>query len=158
MADQQIRGSKLERGEELVKVADHVRGGPRGQRACRRRSPAVVAQRPGSLRHLWGNGVPFFQRGPESVLKDDRDRTTPGDDRLYWENRFAFFGPKNVTIPVAVSVFPEELYQPPRSWAERAYPKLVHYNKLDRGGHFPAWEQPQLFVEEVRAGCRSLRT
>jgi pimeloyl-ACP methyl ester carboxylesterase len=85
-------------------------------------------------------------------------KTSVSAARLYWENRFAFFGPKNVTIPVAVSVFPEELYQPPRSWAERAYPKLVHYNKLDRGGHFPAWEQPQLFVEEVRAGCRSLRT
>jgi pimeloyl-ACP methyl ester carboxylesterase len=85
-------------------------------------------------------------------------KTSVSAARLYWENRFAFFGPKNVTSPVAVSVFPEELYQPPRSWAERAYPKLVHYNKLDRGGHFPAWEQPQLFVEEVRAGCRSLRT
>ena len=68
-----------------------------------------------------------------------------------------FFDPKNVTIPVAVSVFPDELYQTPRSWAERAYPKLIHYNKLDKGGHFAAWEQPQLFVEELRAGFRSLR-
>jgi pimeloyl-ACP methyl ester carboxylesterase len=56
-----------------------------------------------------------------------------------------------------VSAFPDELYQTPRSWAERAYPKLIHYNKLDKGGHFAAWEQPQLFSEEVRAGFRSLR-
>jgi len=78
--------------------------------------------------------------------------------RFYWENKFPFFDFKNVTIPVAVSIFPGELYQTPRSWAARAYPKLVHYNKLDKGGHFPAWEQPQLFVEELRAGLRSLRT
>jgi pimeloyl-ACP methyl ester carboxylesterase len=77
--------------------------------------------------------------------------------RLYWENKLAFFTPKNVTIPVAVSVFPDELYPTPRSWAERAYPKLVHYNKLDKGGHFAAWEQPQFFSQEVRAGFRSLR-
>jgi len=77
--------------------------------------------------------------------------------RLYWENKFPFFDFKNVTIPVAVSVFPGEFYQTPRSWAERAYPGLVHYNKLDKGGHFPAWEQPKLFVEELRAGFKSLR-
>ena len=77
--------------------------------------------------------------------------------RLYWENKFPFFDFKNVTIPVAVSVFPGEFYQTPRSWAERAYPKLVHYNELDKGGHFPAWEQPNLFVEELRAGFSSLR-
>ena len=65
--------------------------------------------------------------------------------------------PKNVSIPVAVSVFPDELYAAPRSWAERAYPKLIHYNKLDKGGHFAAWEQPELFVEELRAGFKSLR-
>ena len=62
-----------------------------------------------------------------------------------------------VTIPIAVSAFPDELYQAPRSWVERAYPKLIHYNKLDKGGHFAAWEQPQLLSEEVRAGFRSLR-
>ena len=77
--------------------------------------------------------------------------------RLYWENKFNFFSPKYVTIPVAVSAFPDELYQAPRSWAERAYPKLIHYNKLDKGGHFAAWEQPQLFSEEVRAGFKPLR-
>ena len=77
--------------------------------------------------------------------------------RLYWENKLTFFGPKNVSIPVAVSAFPDELYQAPRSWAERAYPKLIHYNKLDKGGHFAAWEQPKLLSEELRAGFRSLR-
>ena len=77
--------------------------------------------------------------------------------RLYWENKFPFFDFKNVTIPVAVSVFPGEFYQAPRSWAERAYPKLIHYNKLEKGGHFAAWEQPKLFSEEVRTGFRTLR-
>ncbi len=77
--------------------------------------------------------------------------------RLYWESKLAFFAVKGVSIPVAVSVFPDELYEAPRSWAERAYPKLIHYNKLDRGGHFAAWEQPQLFSEEVRTSFRSLR-
>jgi pimeloyl-ACP methyl ester carboxylesterase len=77
--------------------------------------------------------------------------------RLYRENKFGFFDPKGVPIPVAVSVFPDELYQVPRSWAEQAYPNLIHYNKLDKGGHFAAWEQPGLFVSEVRAGLRSLR-
>jgi pimeloyl-ACP methyl ester carboxylesterase len=77
--------------------------------------------------------------------------------RLYWENKLSFFGPKNVAIPVGVSVFPDELYQCPRSWAERAYPKLVHYNRVAKGGHFPAWEQPKLFCEELRTSFRSLR-
>jgi hypothetical protein len=82
--------------------------------------------------------------------------------RLYWETlagwgEFGFFSVKGVSIPVAVSVFPDELYPAPRSWTERAYPRLIHYNKLDEGGHFAAWEQPQLFSEEVRDGFRSLR-
>ncbi|MGH8139278.1 MAG: epoxide hydrolase family protein [Steroidobacteraceae bacterium] len=78
--------------------------------------------------------------------------------RLYWENKLAYLSVKGISIPVAVSVFPDEIYPAPRSWAERAYPKLVHFNKLDKGGHFAAWEQPKLFSEEVRAGFRSLRT
>jgi len=78
--------------------------------------------------------------------------------RLYWENKASFFDAKPITIPFAISVFPDELYQAPRSWAERAYPhNLIHYNKLDKGGHFAAWEQPQLFSEEMRASFRSLR-
>jgi hypothetical protein len=77
--------------------------------------------------------------------------------RLYRENKLPFFAPMGVAIPIAVSAFPDELYQAPRSWVERAYPRLVHYNKLDKGGRFAAWEQPQLFSEEVRAGFRPLR-
>jgi pimeloyl-ACP methyl ester carboxylesterase len=77
--------------------------------------------------------------------------------RLYWENKLAFFVPMGVKIPIAVSAFPDELYQCPRSWAERAYPKLIHYNKLPKGGHFAAWEQPAFLVSEMRAGFRSLR-
>jgi pimeloyl-ACP methyl ester carboxylesterase len=78
--------------------------------------------------------------------------------RLYWENKLTFFGVKGVGIPVAVSAFPDELYVAPRSWSERAFPKLIHYNKLDKGGHFAAWEQPALFTDELRQGFRSLRT
>ena len=78
--------------------------------------------------------------------------------RLYWENKADFFGAKNISIPFAISVFPDEFYQVPRSWAERAYPgNLIHYSKLDRGGHFAAWEQPQIFSEEIRASFRPLR-
>ena len=78
--------------------------------------------------------------------------------RLYWENWGAsFFAVKGVAIPVAVSVFPDELYPAPRSWAEKAYPKLIFYNQHDKGGHFAAWEQPQLLSEDLRAGFRRLR-
>lgn len=84
--------------------------------------------------------------------------TATSASRLYWENKINFFAPKNVRIPVAVTVFPGELYQAPKSWAEKAYPKLIHYNRVAKGGHFAAWEQPQLFSEEVRAGLRSLRS
>ncbi len=77
--------------------------------------------------------------------------------RLYLENKLAFFAPKNVAIPVAVSVYPDEIYAAPRSWVEKAYPKLIHYNRLPKGCHFAAWEQPQFFSDDVRAGFRSLR-
>jgi pimeloyl-ACP methyl ester carboxylesterase len=77
--------------------------------------------------------------------------------RLYWEYKGGFWDAKGVGIPVAVSVFPGEAYEAPRSWVERAYPQLLRYNEVDRGGHFAAWEQPQLFAEELRAGFRSLR-
>jgi pimeloyl-ACP methyl ester carboxylesterase len=77
--------------------------------------------------------------------------------RLYWEYKGGFFNVKGVSIPVAATVFPSEQYQAPRSWAEQAYPNLIYFNKVDRGGHFAAWEQPQLFTEEIRAAFRSLR-
>jgi pimeloyl-ACP methyl ester carboxylesterase len=107
-----------------------------------------------------------FAGEPTGLTRDDvldnvtltwLTQTALSTGRLYWENKAGFFGVRGVTVPVAVSVFPDELYPLPRSWAERAYPRLVHYNRLDRGGHFAAWEQPELFTEEVRAGLRSLR-
>jgi pimeloyl-ACP methyl ester carboxylesterase len=108
-----------------------------------------------------------FQGRSEGLTRDDvldnitvtwLTNTALSGARLYWEYwGKGFFNAKGVSIPVAVSVFPDELYAAPRSWAERAYPRLIHYNKLDKGGHFAAWEQPKLFSEEVRAGFRSLR-
>jgi pimeloyl-ACP methyl ester carboxylesterase len=83
--------------------------------------------------------------------------TAVSSARLYWESKLAFFAPKNVPIPAAVSAFPNELYQAPRSWTEKAYPKLIYYNRLKKGGHFAAWEQPQLLAEELRAAFKSLR-
>jgi pimeloyl-ACP methyl ester carboxylesterase len=77
--------------------------------------------------------------------------------RLYWEYRGGFFNAKGVSIPVAVTVFPGEQYQAPRSWAEKAYPNLIYFNEVDKGGHFAAWEQPELFSAELRAAFRSLR-
>ena len=107
-----------------------------------------------------------FDGQPEGLTRDDvldnvtlywLTNTAVSSARLYWESKLAFFAPKGVAIPVAVSAFPDELYQAPRSWTERAYPKLIHYNRLPKGGHFAAWEQPEFFSEEVRAGFRSLR-
>jgi pimeloyl-ACP methyl ester carboxylesterase len=108
-----------------------------------------------------------FQGQAEGLTRDDildnititwLTNTALSGARLYWEYwGKGYFNAKGVQIPVAVSVFPDELYPAPRSWAERAYPKLIHYNKLPKGGHFAAWEQPKLFSEEVRAGFRSLR-
>ena len=88
--------------------------------------------------------------------------TAVSSARLYWDTAQistggGFFDVRGVKIPVAVSAFPDEIYAAPRSWAERAYPKLIHYNKLDKGGHFAAWEQPQLFTAEMRAAFKSLR-
>jgi pimeloyl-ACP methyl ester carboxylesterase len=107
-----------------------------------------------------------FDGQPEGLTRDDvlenvtlywLTNTAVSSARLYWESKLAFFAPKHVAIPTAVSVFPDEIYAAPRSWTERAYPKLIHYNKLEKGGHFAAWEQPQLFAEEIRAAFKSLR-
>jgi pimeloyl-ACP methyl ester carboxylesterase len=88
--------------------------------------------------------------------------TAVSSARLYWDTQqtatSGFFDPRHVAIPVAVTVFPDEIYAAPRSWAERAYPRLIYYNKLPKGGHFAAWEQPELFTREMREGFRSLRT
>ena len=108
-----------------------------------------------------------FQGQTEGLTRDDildnitiawLTNTALSGARLYWEYYGkSYVSVKGVKIPVAVSVFPDELYPAPRSWTERAYPKLIHFNKLEKGGHFAAWEQPQLFSEEVRTGFRSLR-
>jgi pimeloyl-ACP methyl ester carboxylesterase len=108
-----------------------------------------------------------FEGQTEGLTRDDildnititwLTNTAISGARLYWEYfGKGYFNAKGVSIPVAVSSFPDELYPVPRSWAERAYPKLIHFNKLPKGGHFAAWEQPRLFSEELRAGFRSLR-
>jgi pimeloyl-ACP methyl ester carboxylesterase len=77
--------------------------------------------------------------------------------RLYWENKLGFFDIKGATVPAAVSVFPRELYQAPRSWTEKAYPNLIYFNEVGKGNHFAAWQEPELFVSELRAAFRSLR-
>jgi pimeloyl-ACP methyl ester carboxylesterase len=84
-------------------------------------------------------------------------KTAVSSARLYWEYKGGFFDPRGVSIPVAVSAFPDEIYQSPRSWTEKAYPKLIYYNRLPKGGHFAAWEQPELFTAELRAAFRPLR-
>jgi pimeloyl-ACP methyl ester carboxylesterase len=84
-------------------------------------------------------------------------RTAVSSARLYWEYKGGFFDPRGVSIPVAVSAFPDEIYQAPKNWAEKAYPKLIYYNRLPKGGHFAAWEQPDLFSSELRAAFKPLR-
>ncbi len=107
-----------------------------------------------------------FDGASEGLTRDDildnvtlywLTKTAVSSARLYWENRLAFFDVKNLTIPVAVSVFPDEIYAAPRSWTEQAYPKLIHYNRLDKGGHFAAWEQTAVFVDELRTSFATLR-
>ncbi|MNL57579.1 hypothetical protein D3C87_1811540 [compost metagenome] len=81
--------------------------------------------------------------------------TAVSSARLYRENKLAYFSPKGVSVPVAVSAFPDELYQAPRSWVAKAYPNLIHYNRLSKGGHFAAWEQPKLFTSELRTAFKN---
>jgi pimeloyl-ACP methyl ester carboxylesterase len=111
--------------------------------------------------------APAFFGHPGGLSRDDvldnitmywLTKTAISSARLYWENKLGFFNVVGVTIPVGVSAFPHEIYTAPRSWAEQAYPKLVFYKKHEVGGHFAAWEQPQLFSEDVRATFRSVRT
>ncbi len=83
--------------------------------------------------------------------------TAVSSARLYWENKLAFFAPKGITIPVAVSAFPDELYQAPKSWVVKAFPNLLYYNRPEKGGHFAAWEQPEALTKDLRLAFRSLR-
>jgi len=117
------------------------------------------------IARLFVDGQPYGDLTRDDILDNITlfwlTNTAISSSRLYWERfvggDFGFFSVKGVSIPVAVSAFPDELYQAPRSWAERAYPKLVYYNRLDKGGHFAAWEQPQLLSAEIREGFRSVR-
>ena len=108
-----------------------------------------------------------FNGATEGLSKDDIldnitmywfSKTAISSARLYYEDKRAFFDIRGIKIPVAVSAFPDEIYQAPRSWSEKAFPKLIHYNRLEKGGHFAAWEQPKLYSEELRASFRSLRS
>jgi pimeloyl-ACP methyl ester carboxylesterase len=110
--------------------------------------------------------APVFDGHPGGITRDDAldnitlywlTKTGVSSGRLYWENKLGFFDVKNVTVPVGVSAFAYEIYTAPRSWSEKAYPKLVYYKKHDVGSHFAAWEQPQLFCEDVRATFQSVR-
>lgn len=107
-----------------------------------------------------------FDGVPEGLTREDivdnitlywLTNTAVSSARLYWESKLPFFAPKHLTIPVAVSAFPDELYQAPRSWAEKAYPKLIFYAKHDKGGHFAAWEQPAYITADLRAAFKPLR-
>jgi pimeloyl-ACP methyl ester carboxylesterase len=110
--------------------------------------------------------VRVFDGQTEGLTRDDilenitlywLTNTAVSSARLYWEYKGGFFDPRGVSIPVAVSAFPDEIYQAPRSWTEKAYPKLIYYNRLPKGGHFAAWEQPELFTAELRTAFRTLR-
>jgi pimeloyl-ACP methyl ester carboxylesterase len=107
-----------------------------------------------------------FDGQPEGLSRDDvldnitlfwLTRTAVSASRLYAEHKGSYVAVKNVTVPVAVSVFPDEVFTAPRSWAEQAYPNLIHFNEVDKGGHFAAWQQPELYASELREGFRSLR-
>jgi pimeloyl-ACP methyl ester carboxylesterase len=107
-----------------------------------------------------------FDGKPEGLTRDDIldnitlywfTNTGISSARLYWENKSPFFAPKPIKVPIAVSVFPQEIYAAPKSWVEKAYPTLIHFNRLPKGCHFAAWEQPKFFTEELRVGFRSLR-
>jgi hypothetical protein len=106
-------------------------------------------------------GDPVDNLTPDEVLDNITltwvTNTGISSARLYWENKLGFFDVKGVKVPAAVSVFPRELYRAPRSWTEQAYPNLMYFNEVDRGNHFAAWQEPELFTTEVRAAFRSLR-
>ncbi|MGA7431572.1 MAG: epoxide hydrolase family protein [Xanthobacteraceae bacterium] len=108
------------------------------------------------------NGHPAGDLTRDDVLDDVTlywvTNTGVSSGRIYWENKLNLYATADVSIPAAITVFPGENYQAPRSWAEQAYHKLIYFNEVDRGGHFAAWEQPQLFAQEVSAAFRSLRT
>jgi pimeloyl-ACP methyl ester carboxylesterase len=153
----------------VIRVDEHGNAGRRGDQLVQQLQPLRYelhlhrghAREVGHIAKLFLDGEPYGDLTRDDILDNITlswlTNTGVSCARLYREYKGAFFNDFNISVPAAVSVFPEEVYQAPRSWAERAYPKLIHYNQLDKGGHFAAWEQPKLFSEEVRAGFRSLR-
>jgi pimeloyl-ACP methyl ester carboxylesterase len=113
------------------------------------------------ISHAFADGHPVGGLTRDEVLDNISltwlTNTGVSSARLYWESKLGFFDVKGVTVPAAVSVFPRELYQAPRSWTERAYENLIYFNEVDKGNHFAAWQEPELFAAEVRAGLRPLR-
>jgi pimeloyl-ACP methyl ester carboxylesterase len=124
---------------------------------------------------LWHPGFAEWNFGSDAGATPTKDdvlddmslywltNTLASSSRLYWENRgtspTSAAGEKTseISVPVGITVFPEDIYRAPESWARRAYPSLVYFNEVDRGGHFAAWEQPQLFTEEMRAAFSTAR-
>jgi hypothetical protein len=113
------------------------------------------------ITELFVDGTPYGAIARDDILDNITltwlTNTGVSSGRLYAENKDSFFAVKGATVPTAVSVFPEELYEAPRSWSEQAYPQLIYYNRHSKGGHFAAWEEPQALTEDIRAGFRSLR-
>jgi pimeloyl-ACP methyl ester carboxylesterase len=117
--------------------------------------------------YTYGEIAQAFEGNPVGELTRDEvldnitlywmTNTGVSSGRLYWDNTYGFFDAKNVTVPAGVTVFPGELFEAPQSWAQQAYPNLIHYNRVDAGGHFAAWEQPQILTEEVRDTFATLR-
>jgi pimeloyl-ACP methyl ester carboxylesterase len=107
------------------------------------------------------NGHPAGDLTRDDILDDITlywlTNTGVSSGRIYWENKLNLYAAADISIPAAITVFPGENYEAPRSWAERAYHKLIYYNRVEKGGHYAAWEQPQLFSQEVRAAFKSLR-
>ena len=116
----------------------------------------------GHIVKLFVDGEPYGDLTRDDILDNITlswlTNTGVSSARLYVEYKGAFFNDYDISVPAAVSVFPEEVYQAPRSWTERSYHNLIHFNELPKGGHFAAWEQPKIFTEELRAGLRPLRT
>jgi pimeloyl-ACP methyl ester carboxylesterase len=111
---------------------------------------------------FWGGQSTATPRELNDLLDDITlywlTNTGVSSGRLYWETHFSLYAAIDVSVPAAITVFPGENYEAPRSWTARAYRNLIYFHQVDRGGHYAAWEQPQLFSEEVRAGLRSLRS
>ena len=122
-----------------------------------RKCEAKLNALPNFVTEIDGFDIHFIHVGSDNITLYWLTNTAVSSARLYWENKLGLYNAADVSVPAAVSAFPGENYQAPRSWTERAYHNLIYYNEPDKGGHFAAWEQPQIFSQEVRAGLRPLR-